>query len=69
MAVLPIVEVPDQRLRTVCPPVARVDDAVRALIRDMFESMYDAQGIGLAAPQVGLMMGVVVIELQERGGE
>ncbi len=66
MAVLPIVEVPDQRLRTRCPPVAQVDDATRALIRDMFDSMYDAHGIGLAAPQVGVMTRVVVIDLQER---
>ena len=69
MAVLPIVEVPDQRLKTVCPPVAGVDDATRALVRDMIETMYDAHGIGLAAPQVGVMTRVVVIDLQEREAE
>ncbi len=69
MAVLPIVEVPDQRLRAVCTPVAEVDDAARALVRDMIETMYDANGIGLAAPQVGVLQRVVVIDLQERGAE
>ena len=69
MAVLPIVEVPDQRLRTACPPVVHVDDATRALVRDMIETMYAAQGIGLAAPQVGVMTRVVVIDLQEREAE
>ena len=69
MAVLPIVEVPDQRLRTACPPVAQVDDATRALVRDMIETMYDARGIGLAAPQVGMMTRVIVIDLQDREAE
>ena len=69
MTVLSIVEVPDQRLRTPCPPVAQVDDATRALVRDMIETMYDARGIGLAAPQVGVMTRVVVIDLQEREAE
>ncbi len=69
MAVLPIVEVPDQRLRTVCAPVAVIDEATRALVRDMFDSMYGANGIGLAAPQVGVLTRVVVIDLQERGSE
>lgn len=69
MAVLSIVEVPDQRLRAVCTPVTEVDDAARALVRDMIETMYDANGIGLAAPQVGVLTRVVVIDLQERGAE
>ena len=69
MAVLPIVEIPDQRLRTVCAPVTSVDDTTRALVRDMIETMYDAVGIGLAAPQVGVLTRVVVIDLQERGAE
>ena len=69
MAVLPIVEVPDPRLRTVCEPVATVDDGVRQLVADMFDSMYAAKGIGLAAPQVGVLARVVVIDLQERESE
>ena len=54
MAVLPILEVPDPRLRLVSTPVEAVDDEVRALIADMFDTMYDAPGIGLAAIQVGV---------------
>jgi len=72
MAVLPVVEVPDPRLRQVADPVAQVDDATRALVADMFETMYAAKGIGLAAVQVGVMRRVVVIDLQEpeeEGGE
>ena len=67
MTVLSIVEAPDARLRTVCEPVAEVDDAVRALVADMIETMYAANGIGLAAPQVGVLRRVVVVDLQERG--
>ena len=66
MAILPIVEVPDARLRETAAPVAAVDDAVRAIVADMFETMYDAHGIGLAAVQVGIMQRIVVIDLQER---
>ena len=54
MAVLPIVEIPDPGLRLVSKPVDAVDDAVRALVADMIETMYDAHGIGLAAIQVGV---------------
>jgi peptide deformylase len=72
MALLPIVEVPDPRLRQVSTPVAAVNDEVRALIADMFETMYAAPGIGLAAIQVGVPSRVLVIDLQEpeeEGGE
>jgi peptide deformylase len=65
MAILPIVEVPDPRLRQISSPVEKVDDAVRALIADMFETMYDAPGIGLAAIQVGVPKRILVIDLQE----
>ncbi len=65
MAILPIVEVPDPRLRQISSPVEKVDDDVRALIRDMFETMYDAPGIGLAAIQVGVPKRILVIDLQE----
>jgi peptide deformylase len=65
MAVLPIVEVPDPRLRAVSQPVAAVDDAVRALVADMKDTMYAAHGIGLAAIQVGVEQRVLVIDLQE----
>jgi peptide deformylase len=72
MAVLPIIEVPDPRLRQVSTPVEAVDDGVRGLIADMFETMYAAPGIGLAAVQVGVPRRILVIDLQEpeeEGGE
>jgi peptide deformylase len=72
MALLPIVEVPDPRLRQISAPVADVNDDVRALVADMFETMYAAPGIGLAAIQVGVPIRLLVIDLQEpeeEGGE
>src|SRR5918997_4287788 len=65
MAILPIVEVPDPRLRQISSPVEKVDDELRALIRDMFDTMYDAPGIGLAAIQVGVPKRVLGRDLQE----
>jgi peptide deformylase len=65
MALLPIVEVPDPRLRQISSPVETVDDEVRALVADMFETMYAAPGIGLAAIQVGVPRRILVIDLQE----
>lgn len=69
MAILPIIETPDPRLKTISTPVDTVDDELRALIADMFETMYDAPGIGLAAIQVGVPKRVLVIDLQERDEE
>ena len=69
MAVLPIVEVPDPRLRLVSKPVGEVNDAVRQLVADMTDTMYAAKGIGLAAIQVGVDQRVLVIDLQEREDE
>jgi len=69
MAVLPILEVPDPRLRLISEPVAEVTDEIRALIDDMFDTMYDAPGIGLAAIQVGVPKRVVVMDLQEEEDE
>ncbi|HET9427501.1 MAG TPA: peptide deformylase, partial [Allosphingosinicella sp.] len=63
MAILPIVEVPDPRLRQISTPVEKVDDDVRALVSDMFETMYAAPGIGLAAIQVGVPKRILVIDL------
>ena len=65
MAILPILEAPDPRLRVKSLPVDGVEDDLRALIADMFETMYDAPGIGLAAVQVGVPKRVLVIDLQE----
>ena len=73
MAILPIVEVPDPRLRQISTPVEEINDDTRKLIADMFETMYAAPGIGLAAIQVGVPRRLLVIDLQEpeeeEGGE
>ena len=63
MAILPIVEVPDPRLRQISSPVKEVNKEVRALIKDMFETMYAAPGIGLAAIQVGVPKRVIVMDI------
>jgi len=62
MALLTILEAPDPRLRVKSAPVETVDDELRALIADMFETMYDAPGVGLAAIQVGVPLRVVTID-------
>jgi peptide deformylase len=69
MAILPIIEAPDPRLRVKSTPVETVDDDLRTLIADMFETMYAAPGIGLAAIQVGVPKRLLVIDLQEEEGE
>ena len=72
MAILPIIETPDPRLRVKSTPVEAIDDVLQTLIDDMFETMYDAPGIGLAAIQVGVPKRLLVIDLQEpeeEGGE
>jgi peptide deformylase len=65
MAIRPIIEAPDPRLRVVSKPVDAIDDDLRTLVADMFETMYAAPGIGLAAIQVGVPLRVLVIDLQE----
>jgi peptide deformylase len=65
MSLLTILEYPDKRLRTVATPVESVDDALRALIDDMFETMYDAPGIGLAATQVNVHKQLIVMDISE----
>ena len=66
MALLQILEFPDPRLRARAQPVTQVDAALRTLIDDMFETMYAAPGIGLAATQVNVAKRVLVIDLSER---
>ena len=67
MALLPILTFPDRRLHTVAKPVAHIDDRITQLVRDMLETMYDANGIGLAASQVDVHERVIVIDVsQER---
>ncbi|MES2020379.1 MAG: peptide deformylase [Pseudomonadota bacterium] len=65
MAVLEILEVPHPGLRVVAKPVETVDDSVRKIVADMFDTMYAARGIGLAATQVAIEQRIVVIDLQE----
>jgi peptide deformylase len=62
MSVLPLVLIPDPVLRKQADPVERVDDALRKLADDMFETMYDAPGIGLAAPQIGVSRRLIVMD-------
>ena len=72
MSVMPIIEIPDPILRRQSEPVETVGDNIQRLIADMFETMYKAPGIGLAAIQVGVPKRVLVIDLQEpeeEGGE
>ncbi|WP_395014898.1 peptide deformylase [Dongia sp.] len=63
MAVLPIIVAPDPRLKQVAKPVDKVDAEIRRLMDDMLETMYKAPGIGLAAPQVGVLKRVIVIDI------
>ena len=65
MAILPILCYPDKRLHTVARPVLAVDERVRAIVADMLATMYDAQGIGLAATQVNVHERIVVIDTSE----
>ena len=65
MAILPIIEAPDPRLKVKSMPVEKVDDELRTLMDDMLETMYAAPGIGLAAIQVGVPKRILVIDLQE----
>lgn len=64
MAIREILEVPDPRLKQISAPVTAFDAELKALIDDMFETMYDAPGIGLAAVQIGVPLRVLVIDLQ-----
>lgn len=65
MAILKILQYPDERLHTVAAPVAEVTDNVRSLIKDMAETMYAAPGIGLAATQVDVHQRIIVIDTSE----
>ncbi len=65
MALLDILEFPDERLRKQAKPVPVVDDSIRRLVDDMFETMYEAPGVGLAATQVNVHKRIIVIDVSE----
>lgn len=69
MALLPILRYPDARLHTIARQVKVVDDRIRRLVDDMLETMYEAQGIGLAATQVDVHERVIVMDLSEQRNE
>ena len=69
MALLPILRFPDPRLKKVAVPVEKIDDGIRALARNMAETMYEAPGIGLAATQVDVHKQVIVIDVSETKDE
>jgi peptide deformylase len=67
MALREIVKFPDRRLRQVAQPVAEIDEAIRTLAHDMLEVMYDEPGIGLAAPQMGEAVRLIVVDTEWTG--
>jgi len=69
MAILDVLSFPDERLRTVAKPVEEVNDEIRQLVSDMFETMKDENGIGLAATQVNRHIQVVVMDVSEEQSE
>lgn len=69
MAILPILVAPHPVLKQKCTPVETVDDDIRRLLDDMLETMYDAPGIGLAAPQVGVSKRMLVVDCARKGDD
>lgn len=63
--ILPILHYPDKRLRTKAAPIEKVDDTIRTLVKDMFDTMYEAPGIGLAATQVDHHVRLIVIDTSD----
>ena len=63
MAIRKILYLPDERLRQVAKPVEHFDEALQTLINDMFDTMYNARGVGLAAPQIGVSLRLSVIDV------
>ena len=69
MALLEIVKYPAEGLKKPSSPVEKIDDSIRKLVSDMIETMYDAPGVGLAAPQVGVNKRVIVADASDDDGE
>jgi peptide deformylase len=69
MAIREIISLPDKRLRLVSEPVDKITPEIRALAEDMFETMYDAPGIGLAAIQVAVPLRLITMDISKKEGE
>ena len=67
--ILDILKYPDKRLRTIAKPVVSVDETIRQQVKDMFETMYEAPGIGLAATQVNFNQRIIVIDISDQCNE
>ena len=67
--ILNILKYPDQRLRTIAKPVVSVDETIKQQVKDMFETMYEAPGIGLAATQVNFHQRIIVIDISDQCNE
>ena len=67
--ILDILKYPDKRLRTIAKPVVSVDETIRQQVKDMFETMYEAPGIGLAATQVNFHQRIIVIDISDECNE
>jgi peptide deformylase len=65
VAILTILEFPDERLRKKAQPVNHIDDSIRKIVADMIETMYEAKGIGLAATQVNIQQQIIVIDISD----
>ena len=69
MTVRPFVPYPDKRLRSVCEPISAIDDEVRGIWQDMLDSMYAMPGVGLGAPQIGVLRALAVMDCSEAGDQ
>ena len=67
--ILDILKYPDKRLRTIAKPVVSVDETIKQQVKDMFETMYEAPGIGLAATQVNFHQRIIVIDVSDQCNE
>ena len=67
--ILNILQYPDKRLRTIAKPVVSVDETIKQKVKDMFETMYEAPGIGLAATQVNFHQRIIVIDISDQCNE
>lgn len=69
MSKLAILQYPDERLHTVAQPVVQIDDQLHKLVRDMAQTMYAADGIGLAATQVDVHLRIILVDVSEKGNQ